>query len=381
VDPEGCQDADDVFSWRTRGEVSEFAITIADVATLVPEGSETDMQAKQRGQTVYEEGRILASMLPKEVEVAGSLLADDVARPGLSLVWTLTPTEVSGPRWISATIRNQHTFTYDTIAESSYGPTLKGMLSRIVGPLSEDPHKWVEEAMIRYNVEAAMILSAANNGLLRRHKGLKSGCHLQALATSTGCEDLRFLGYAAGEYVSATEEEVAHVGLGKALYCHASSPLRRYADLVNQRVLKATLFQNWDTEPYAKGREEMPTLAIALNDRSKAIKALERGVWCLQTLSTQGICSGEGIVLGWKPGRLEQHWRLAVYVPTWKRTIRVTVFGAEHTLSWNPGDRVCVRAFCNQKDPRWEHRYVFTVAQGAPSNATEVERAVESGSQ
>lgn len=373
IDPPGCRDVDDVFSWRTKDGLTEFAITIADVAALVPPGSDMDCMAKQKAQTVYEEGRILESMLPREIEEAGSLLADGVARPGLSAVWTLGPDGPKGPRWMSALVRNQHTFTYESILESPLATTLKEYLQQIVGSLSEDTHEWVEKAMLLYNTEAAVMLHTAANGLLRRHKGVSgtSNIHLQDLAVKTGCKELGFLGYAAGEYVSAEEEDVRHEGLNKEVYCHASSPLRRYADLVNQRVLKAILFTCWDTEEFAVGREEMPLLAQQLMDRSRAIKAFERGMWCLQHVSSNGVTAAEGYVIGWKPTKYPGQWRVSVYVPAWKRTVKIPLVGhveeerfqeVATRKGWQADDIVSVRAFCNAREPRWEHRYVFSIA-------------------
>jgi exoribonuclease R len=372
VDPPGCRDVDDVFSWRTRNGITEFAITIADVSALVPPGSDMDRVAKQKAQTVYEEGRILESMLPREVEEAGSLLADGVTRPGLSAVWTLGPEGPKGPRWISALVKNQYTFTYESILEHPLASTVKDYLQQIVGPLSEDSHEWVEKAMITYNTEAAILLHTAANGLLRRHRGATgtSAKSLHDMAIKTGCKELAFLGYAAGEYVSAEEEDVRHVGLSKDMYCHASSPLRRYADLVNQRVLKTILFTDWDTEVFAKGREEMPLLAQQLMDRSRAIKAFERGMWCLKHVSSNGVTSAEGFVIGWKPCRYPGQWRVSVYVPTWKRTVKISLMGnveegVFHEISsqrfWSSGDCVTVKAFCDAREPRWEHRYIFSI--------------------
>jgi len=47
----------------------------------------------------------------------------------------------------------------------------------------------------------------------------------------------------AGHYERAqySPEAKPHVGLGLAVYAHTTSPIRRYADLVNQRLLKAAL--------------------------------------------------------------------------------------------------------------------------------------------
>jgi len=82
----------------------------------------------------------------------------------------------------------------------------------------------------------------------------------------------------------------AHQGLGVAQYAWASSPLRRYVDLINQRQLIA--WQSGTTPPYAAGSEALLT---ALHDFELAYDAyaefqrnMER-YWCLRWLLQEGV--------------------------------------------------------------------------------------------
>lgn len=81
-----------------------------------------------------------------------------------------------------------------------------------------------------------------------------------------------------------------HQGLGVGQYIWASSPLRRYVDLVNQRQLLAWL--NGDTPAYAKNSEQ---LLIAMRDFELAYEAynlfqrtMER-YWCLRWLQQESV--------------------------------------------------------------------------------------------
>jgi len=82
----------------------------------------------------------------------------------------------------------------------------------------------------------------------------------------------------------------AHQGLGVAQYAWASSPLRRYVDLINQRQLIA--WQSGQAVPYAAGSEALLT---ALHDFELAYEVyaefqrnMER-YWCLRWLVQEGV--------------------------------------------------------------------------------------------
>ena len=89
----------------------------------------------------------------------------------------------------------------------------------------------------------------------------------------------------------------AHQGLGVAQYAWASSPLRRYVDLINQRQILA--WQAGQVPPYAPGSE---ALLAALHDFEIAYeayaefqRAMER-YWCLRWLVQEGLTRTRGEV-------------------------------------------------------------------------------------
>jgi exoribonuclease R len=62
--------------------------------------------------------------------------------------------------------------------------------------------------------------------------------------------------------------EFKHSSLNLPLYSHASSPIRRFVDLVNQHALYDTLF-NW-------GVESNKTLATTMDNLNNAVKRIAR---------------------------------------------------------------------------------------------------------
>jgi exoribonuclease-2 len=107
-----------------------------------------------------------------------------------------------------------------------------------------------------------------------------------------------------------------HQGLGVSQYIWASSPLRRYADLVNQRQLLA-LYRH-EKPPYPPKDER---LLVILRDFELAYEAyadfqrnMER-YWCLRWLIQEGVATAEAEVLREELARIDRI-PLVVRVPS-----------------------------------------------------------------
>jgi hypothetical protein len=354
VDPAGAEDIDDIFAWRRCEDGSEeFMIAIADVSAWIPSDCPIDMRARALGQTLYDNGTVVSPMLPESISTStASLRCDDVSRPVVGRVYTIRDGAIVEKGWQLHLVKLTACFTYESIlTDEDTACQLYNYLKIVckTQPSAHDSHDWVAQAMITYNHAVAALLSSVGLGVLRRHDGTKIS-EFEELALKSGVEEIKHMGKSAGQYCIGSASQTSHSGLGLDVYCHASSPLRRYADLVNQRVLKYLVFeQSWTLGTGIIGAEEF---VDHLNYRTAAAKTLERELWFLSHVEPDKINAAEGVVLKRKDGVLD---RWTVYVPSWRRKM-VGVPTVDNSLF--AGCRVNVRMYCDLRRPSWSERVV-----------------------
>jgi len=329
IDPIGCTDIDDVISWRLDGStIVEVIISIADVSSFVLPGTAEDVEAARRGQSLYIAGKVVSPMIhPLISEKAASLHADGVPRPVVSL-------HLPSKTWSRGFLVNQKSYTY----EEALGNSVLKEVFTMCGAISDDPHEWIERAMVLYNVEAAKRIKGL--GILRSQAppDAAKATMWKAAATASGEPSLALLGYSAGLYA----KEGAHWALGEDVYCHASSPLRRYADLVNQRCLVNIL----------NGKTPLSTsnmLIDSLNARSRIAKQLDRS---LLSIPLDLMMMGDGIVID------IYELKVGIYFLPWKTRITVRLL---EPYKGAIGDRCRVKGFCDNTVVDLKRRMVWKI--------------------
>ena len=301
IDNATTLDIDDVISVRRSGSSSsssgwDFAITIADVAACIRPDSQLDRLARQNGQTLYSaEGVALRPMLPHQLATQQCSLVPGAPRLGVTLFlhWDgSTTSDGSGITcsgdFVPTLLHNRLSLAYDTAAAAGAAAglgaelgalgALAGQLGRRLGvadrDLAADPHTWIEACMLFYNVAAGRRVRALGAGVLRRH----GAPTLARIAEYTAVDAaLSYLAYESASYVPASEGECRHYGLSADVYAHASSPIRRYSDLYNQRVLVARGGAGGAVEAAAQsgsgsGSAEPGELCSWLNLRARSLK-------------------------------------------------------------------------------------------------------------
>ena len=317
IDNATTRDIDDVVSVRrsASGGGWDFAVTIADVAACVPQGSLLDVRARELGQTLYSlEGVALRPMLPHALSERDCSLVAGALRAGVALHFhwdgTTTPRGTSiacSGAFAPVRLLNRHSFAYESVAAAGeaagLGEELRalaaaaGELGRRLGiadrDMAADPHTWVEALMLFYNVAAGVRVQGARAGLLRKH-GAATQARLEEYAAVDAA--LAQLAYHSAAYVPADDPAPRHWGLGAEAYAHASSPIRRYSDLYNQRVLVGSSGGGGGGGSSSESGGE-GELCAWLNARSQSLKRYSRDAFFLSKIVASSLITVSAVFL------------------------------------------------------------------------------------
>lgn len=341
IDSESTLDIDDAISVENLADGSfRIVVCIADPTGLVPPGCTEDENAKLLGATVYVRDKAVRKMLPARIsESAGSLVAGQERKAFVFEVLMSADLEVQGFKIQCQTIKVSHRLSYEDIpailvdkghpcyhllgAASTLAHGLlakrrgrgalalydlqrmiyldeEGRMVQLARQAEVVGHVIVQETMVLANTLLARYLVEHEvPALFRNHLAKPAAPPASDIAQTvetwfrSGSIDADratemfavMLGKAS--YDSTVR---GHFALAEACYTHGTSPLRRYADLVNLRQLKRHLkglpFLHQQEELAALGEELTFKAAQRKEERSEGFKdvvkasaerALERG--------------------------------------------------------------------------------------------------------
>lgn len=331
IDPVGCLDVDDVFTFEDLGEgLWKVTITISDVAAYIENGSDVDIMASLIGQTLYDSnGMVLCPMLPSEFSEGACSLTPHKKSLGISLEFIWNGTEISDKRWFESIFENSRSYTYEefSIIDTPFKAPLAAITSYLAKEDVSDSHKWVEHMMIFYNIEAGKLLKKAGMGVLRRHSEPNHKKMRECCEAAISIPEIKHLAMSAAEYCLADEEDTRHFGLESDTYAHASSPIRRYADLLNQRVLKLVI----------RGKDERYIIPISMFDanmRSKLVRTFERDLCFLKAINDSKHLQFIGTIISTSVATTAADYlKVQIYVHEWKRIITTKYRRVEDSLT------------------------------------------------
>lgn len=316
IDPKGCKDVDDVFTIKKISDSEwKITITISDVASFIEDGDAIDIMASLIGQTLYDiNGKVIRPMLPEEYSERKCSLIPGKESYGVSLEFIWNGKEINNKRWFESIVITDKSYTYDGFMEEKgeFVDVIKVVASYMGGEELNDSHQWVEQLMIYYNKEAGRLLKENNMGILRRH----SEPNRERLEKyKKYIPEWKNLAFSSAEYCLAEEKDTLHYGLDTQMYAHTTSPIRRYADLINQRIIKKII--NLSNEVYI-----VPQAMYDMNMIEKRVKQFSKNMEFLEVISS-GERRFKGIIME-KKRKENDMVKIKVYVPKWKRIISTT---------------------------------------------------------
>ena len=317
IDGERTRDFDDALSLETLAQGWRLGIHIADVSALVEPGTPLDLEAQERGTSIYlPESRL--AMLPEEIsENTLSLLAQK-ERLALSFLVTLDPQgEIKDWSILPSRIMVKRRLSYQEVDLILHQDQTLATLYRLTQKLKEDrlskggyelklPEVWVsfnhhgqtqvtvedQETPSRQLVAEAMVLA---NWLAARFLAdrdfpaiYRSQPEPRESIDREETKELLDL-WRDRRRLSRVVMELAphpHWGLGLPLYTFATSPIRRYLDLVSHRQLHRAI-QGAAPVYGADDLEEILSTIEPAMRRAGLLKARRLRYWLLKYLAGQ----------------------------------------------------------------------------------------------
>lgn len=253
IDPVGCKDIDDALSSEVCDDHYILGIHIADVSYWVQPDSDLDKQGFKRMTSIYgPHGNI--HMLPNELSEHHCSLLKDQERLAVSLFVKMDKTgNIISSYFVPSIIKNKEQLSYeqaDSLINTKH-PQLSQlfhiislMKSNYAMPLASPSHYMIEKSMILANALAAEhIINKYGKSILRIHTAPNSaivpGYRLDPKLIAY--LKTRLYNSATYHYYEGTDSPHMHFGLGMQYYTHFTSPIRRYTDIINHRLIKGEI--------------------------------------------------------------------------------------------------------------------------------------------
>ena len=307
IDAEDSSDLDDAISWQETASGWRLGIHISDVAARIPLASELWAEAEARVSSLYLPSQTIPLFPPALSSQQFSLLAEEI-RPVLSLFVELD--RDGGMRehcFRKGWARVKENLSYETVdrrlRNEERSPLLefcRNLHAARVGEAEERKprYSWILKVMgedislqrmdnlspARFMVEELMILynrllaeQACQNSLPLIYRNiLQFGGDEDEDAENSGIQ----------AYLDT--EARFHPGIGARAYLHATSPIRRFTDMVNQAQFSALL----ERRGQLFTRRQLDALIPLIGTRLQHQRAVTRGserYWLLRWLEQKHL--------------------------------------------------------------------------------------------
>jgi exoribonuclease-2 len=329
IDGQSTLDYDDAISYEDFGDSCRLGVHIVDVGHFVKKDDPIDREARLRASSIYMPDRKISMLPPNLAEGCCSLKAGEL-RPAISMLIRLSKTsEIMDYEIIPSQIRVQRQLTYydvNTVADSSREIASlceiaakfrqKRLSDGAVQIALPDINVWISDSgeigVNRVNRESPGRMMVAEIMIMANWLMAKflSGHGVPAVFRSQpgprdrlykGCEGTLFQNYMQRRLLSRfllLNQAERHSGLGVDAYVTATSPIRKYYDLVTQRQIRSVFGQE---APYSA--QEIDQIIQRLQEpmlRVSRMQTQRNRYWILKYLESRIGQKEEAIVIGRK---------------------------------------------------------------------------------
>ncbi len=272
IDSQGTLDFDDAISLEQTDDSFRLGVHIVDVGHFIQKGDAVDQEARVRGSSIYMPDQKISMLPPSLAEGLCSLKAGEL-RPAISIMIALSPmTEIMDYEIIPSLIKVKHQLTYYDVNnftdENSQMPILQTVAEKF-------RQKRLEQGAVQITVPEISVWVNENrevsiNQINRESPGRMVISELMIMANWLMAKYLKDRQIPAifrsqpeprerlykndsgtlfqnwmqrrllSRFVLRTKPDW-HSGLGLDAYVTATSPIRKYSDLITQRQIRASM--------------------------------------------------------------------------------------------------------------------------------------------
>lgn len=345
IDPIGCRDIDDALSLsKISDSIYRLGIHISDVSQWVKIGSSLDKNAGNVGATLYCGNNDNIPMWPRELSDSLFSLLPNNERPALSIFVeydTTNGTIILKNNIIKTIITNKNQLDYSNNSIQTEKNIEWNILQHIVNVLrskmgynaTEDSHEWIETFMIHYNIIIAE--NFKHNNAIYRNQSIRHDDDYPP--------KLQFLLWDSASYSSISNE---HSCLGITKYTHATSPIRRYADFLVQKIIIDNIIVPED-------------VIEKLNTLQKQDKKFYRDAFYLDAIYNTNERIVNGILLEDAVDNINNS-KLNIYIKEWRCKIKITILHCNHK-PMKKFDSVRLEYYIYPNTIQWKKRIIFGI--------------------
>ena len=273
IDPEGCTDIDDAITITHSNSNIIFDIHISDVFYLLTKLNLIDSVLNVT--SIYLDS-FIKHMLPTIISSNyGSLLANSIRfMLSLEIVYNPKTNTILSTKLRKTYGKITKNYTYENYPKRyfKYAKHLENIYGLVTGEKIDiyDSHKLIEGIMVIYNTQFCNVLKITNTEpIYRIQKKSKINCSTDKKDTFGKPDDklYNFMSLIQSKCAEYSFLKEVHSSLKINTYTHATSPLRRIVDLINQEIFYSGL----------KTIEERVTINH-INDYNKKLKRAYRDI-------------------------------------------------------------------------------------------------------
>lgn len=291
IDPFDAKDYDDALSIEFINDIIRVGVHIADVSYFVKRNSWLDNYAYNKGNSTYLVTKV-DNMLPEELSNGICSLNENEDRLCMSVIVDFDKKYNIIDKWFGETIiRSNKRFYYEEAQEilnnkeglyynelfilnkiakkikknekriDINSPDFKinfkdGNIPYLERKIVQDTNYLVEEFMILANKLVAEYLQSKDLSVVYRcHKGIKNGSKKTFITKLNKIKKIKDNDIFLYDVLSSTLlmnltkayytiDNIGHFGLNLENYCHFTSPIRRYSDIIIHRLLKGEYYDD-----------------------------------------------------------------------------------------------------------------------------------------